>query len=762
MLYKSSSNRLRTALPRRIAGATAALIAVAAVGVAAVGVATSATAADNTTLLDGVTAVGDVAAGGGKVFVAAFDRVVVADASGAVTDTVTGLAGAAGLALDAGGDRLYVALRDSGQVAEIDTGTLQVLRKIDLDGHACPTNLALSGSRLWVGHGCGQWGGGVVTLDVSTTSATVFGVADNMYGAPLVAAAGGVLAIGEAGLSPASFRVYSVNGEQTTLRGTISGDASNLADLAITPDGGLVIAASGYPYSHVGYDTGTLAEVRRYGNFLPYPNAAEISPDGRYLAAGRNGSPDVSIYTVADGTVVNQADNSAGDLVPGNVAFLGMDVFAVLNDWQNNQFYLWRIVGATLPKSAISLTPPASATALDPMTITGRLTLTDGTAPGVQQLKVTRTVPDGTSTTLSATTAADGTFTVTDTPPVSGDLRYDVSWDGNATYQGSNASVTVTVAARAATLTLTGPATGEDGKRLRLSGTLSFDGKAPAQPQTLAVSKTIWNNQVDGITESLPAVTTDSQGAFRIVDTPTQGGRYVYTVSWDVGSQVYAPASATHEIAVSSTDSHVTGQVEQPAYAGEPFRVTGGVSYDVGACQGPTTIHVTRQIANGTVQQRPDVTTNASCTFGFDDIIALPAEVSYTLTWDGNSSHRGSSVTVSGTVQKQPSYIEAAARDYTLLNGERAIIEGKVAGSRTGSIGSKLTLTVNRIGPDGSSVKLRDVSTAADGTFLLRDTPPTVDASTYPQFQYEISWAGNATYEGSSTSVFIYIVPAAG
>ena len=52
------------------------------------------------------------------------------------------------------------------------------------------------------------------------------------------------------------------------------------------------------------------------------------------------------------------------------------------------------------------------------------------------------------------------------------------------------------------------------------------------------------------------------------------------------------------------------------------------------------------------------------------------------------------------------------------------------------------------------------MTTALDGTFTIRDTPPKVDASTYPQFQYEISWAGNPTYEASSTSVFVYIVPA--
>lgn len=747
---------MHTKLYRRIAGATVAAVAVASVGVAA-----SASAEDNTTFLDGVTAVGDVAAAGGKVFVAAMDRIVVADASGAVSDTLTGMTGAAGLAVNAGGDRLYVALRDSREVAEIDTGTLQVVRKVSLDAYECPSNLAIYGTRLWVGYGCDQWGGGVVTFDASAASPTVSGVADNMYGAPLVAAGSGTLAVGEAGLSPAWFRVYSVNGADATLRGQIE-SGSNLGDLAMTPDGSLVISASGYPYHHTAYDTTTLAELRQYGDFLPYPNSAEISPDGRYLAAGRNGSPDVSIYTVATGGLVNDADNTKGDLLAGNLAFLGTDVFAVLQNWgyPTSQYYLWRIAGATLPKSAISLTAPDSATALDPMTVTGRLTLSDGTAPGAQHLDVTRTLPDGSTTALSVTTAADGTFAITDTPPVSGDIRYDVSWTGNATYQASTASVTVPVAARTATLTLTGPATGEDGKRLRLYGTLSFDGKAPAQPQTLTVSKTIWNNQLGGVTESLPSVTTDSQGAFRIVDTPTQGGRYVYTVAWDAGSQVYAPASASLEVAVSSPDSHVTGQVEQPAYVGEPYRVSGGISYDVGDCQGPTTVHVTRRIAGGTAQQRPDVTTNASCSFGFDDILTLPADVSYTLTWDGNSTHNGSSATVTGTVQKQPSYIAATARDYTLLTGDRAVIDGKVAGSRTGSIGAKLTLTVNRIGPDGSTVKLRDVTTAADGTFSFRDTPPKVDPSTYPQFQYDISWAGNATYEGSTTSVVVYIVPA--
>ncbi|MFI6237669.1 hypothetical protein ACIBD9_29245 [Micromonospora sp. NPDC050784] len=412
----------------------------------------------------------------------------------------------------------------------------------------------------------------------------------------------------------------------------------------------------------------------------------------------------------------------------------------------------------TLPTSAIALEAPASATALDPITITGRLTLEDGTDPGVQQVAVNRVVPDETWTTLFTNTAVDGTFTLTDIPPLSGHLRYDAYWFSTENYQGSTASVTVAVAGRAATLTLDGSRIGRDGRQLSLTGTLGLDGKAPGQPQTLAVTRTIWNNRLDGAVQQLPNITTDGRGAFTILDTPTQGGRHVYTVSWD-GDPVYAASSASHEIAVSSPDSHIAGQVAEPAYLGLAFWVTGAVTYDVGVCAGPTVVRVSRRINGGAAQQLPNVTTDASCGFGFDDTVGRTGQVAYTVTWDGDSTHRRTTGTITGTVQKQPSGIEATSPDRTLLNGQQAVIEGKVTDGNAASIGAKLRLTVRRIGPDGSSVDLPRVTTAEDGTFSYRDSPPTMDASTYPQFQYEFSWSGNATYQASNTSVFFYIVP---
>jgi hypothetical protein len=56
---------------------------------AVIGLARAASAADSITLLDGVTRASDLAVGGGHVFVAASDRIVVADTQGTPTTAIT-------------------------------------------------------------------------------------------------------------------------------------------------------------------------------------------------------------------------------------------------------------------------------------------------------------------------------------------------------------------------------------------------------------------------------------------------------------------------------------------------------------------------------------------------------------------------------------------------------------------------------------------------------------------------------------------------
>ncbi|GHJ53129.1 hypothetical protein Nm8I071_24360 [Nonomuraea sp. TT08I-71] len=527
----------------------ASTLTVAASLVAAVA---PASAAGTTALLEGVTSVGDVAAGGGHVFVATEQGVVVADTQGTPTSTIN-LPGAAGLALTPDGTRLYAALRNSNEVAEVATDTLTIVRRIALADNPCPSHLALAGTRLWVGYGCGQAYGGVVGLDVSAADPQPYGLTFNKYGAPVVAAAGGTVVTGELGLGPGSLEVYDVSTTPATRRGEISGHTYGLGDLndiAISADGSTVYSAFNSPDQFDAWDTTTLTRLRSYGADEAgsgIPKSVALSPDGAHLAGGRISGPFVSVFD-ADTTPTYADTNPTGETVPRSLAFSNTDVFSVLRGWSNGQFYLWRLKGALLPPSTLALTPPTEATALAPLTLTGRLALSDGSAPGEQPLVVTRQLPDGTRSTLDGvTTAADGRFTVTDAVPVVGDVRYDVSWDGSAAFRWSSASLTVTVAPHPSSLTLAGPTSGTAGRPLTFTGVLDLGGLTPPAGATIGVWRDV-TNRTGTSTTYLPEVRPASDGSFSFVDAPPTGGQYTYSVYWY--TPVFQAAYASHAVSV--------------------------------------------------------------------------------------------------------------------------------------------------------------------------------------------------------------------
>ncbi|MFI6798436.1 hypothetical protein [Streptosporangium canum] len=518
-----------------------------------------ASAADSTTYLAGVTKGGDVAAGGGRVFVAADNQIVVADAQGALTGAVTGLSGALGLAMAPDGTRLYAALSGSNEVAEIDTAALTITRRIDLAAYPCPSNLSLSGDRLWVGYGCRfTAGGGVLSLDLSATAPEPVTVGVGTYSAPLVAAAGNTLVVGETDINPSDLMVYDVSVTPATLRGEIDGHTYNqgfLNDLAITPDGSMVISVFGSPYQYDGWDTTSLTKIRTYGaepTFDGYPNAVALSPDGSHVAGGRSPAlgAGVALYDTVTAAKTYTNDSSVGEPVAGSLTFSGNDLFSVLKQPSTGRLYLWRLHGATLPASTLTLTAPSSATVLEPFTMTGQLTPANGSAPGTQPLVVTRQLlPNGPSTTLAGvTTAADGKFTVTDTPPAAGNFRYKALWDGSSDSRWSTAVTTISVAKRHPSLTLSGPATGTVGEQLQFSGALDAAGQAPPPGTSLKVHRTV-STDAGTVTTALPAVTPASDGSFSFADTPAESGQYTYTVWW-AGNAMFSSVYASHDVTV--------------------------------------------------------------------------------------------------------------------------------------------------------------------------------------------------------------------
>ncbi|WP_370037653.1 hypothetical protein [Nocardioides sp.] len=90
----------------------------------------------------------------GRVFISqGTDTIVVTDLDGIATDVVTGLPGAAGMALSDDDSTLYVAAYDAGAIGVVDTETL-ALTTIDVGADTCPYDLALSAGMVWFTRVC--------------------------------------------------------------------------------------------------------------------------------------------------------------------------------------------------------------------------------------------------------------------------------------------------------------------------------------------------------------------------------------------------------------------------------------------------------------------------------------------------------------------------------------------------------------------------------------------------------------------------------
>jgi hypothetical protein len=253
------------------------------------------------------------------------------------------------------------------------------------------------------------------------------------------------------------------------------------------------------------------------------------------------------MYDMRTTTQTYRTSASGAWLVTGTLAFSGADVYGVLEEQTSaRRLRLWRAEGAALPASTLVLTAPSTGTALVPFTATGRLALADGSAPGAQPLVVTRKLPDGASATIAdVTTDADGAFTFTDTPPVSGAITYDVLWGGNSDFRWSRALATITVAKHPSSIILSGPETGVVGKQLAFSGVLDAGHQTPPPGALIVVLRTV----PDGGLQVVGTVNTNSDGSFGFVDTPAVGGEYTYEARWD-GNKVFMYTRGTHKITV--------------------------------------------------------------------------------------------------------------------------------------------------------------------------------------------------------------------
>lgn len=387
--------------------------------------------------------------------------ILVTDYSGNTVATIPNEAGAYGLALSSDGSTVYAALHDADAVSAISTGTLSETARYSTGTGTAPYSVACTAGKIWFSYGTAANSAiGSIDPAVSPATVTLAATGDSWYYAPILAAdPDGELVAGEDSISPASLASYDVSGgtvkvlhsQMYLTSGTVT---SNLRDLAITPDGKDVVTASGAPYQHQVFKVADLSADGQY-NSAAYPDSVAIGRDGTVFA-GSDNYYGTSLFVFAPGNpnaIASYTPAPYTDQAPAGVAVTPdeSELFAVTTNVYGNDVTLNIIPNPAQVSSTLSLAGPATAKHGDTVTFTGSLGGPSSLVGG-QTLKVTRTDPaDPNGVTLpSVTTAADGSFSFSDTAPKTpgqdtSKVTYQVSYAGTAHLTASNASASVTV-----------------------------------------------------------------------------------------------------------------------------------------------------------------------------------------------------------------------------------------------------------------------------------------------------------------------------
>jgi hypothetical protein len=382
--------------------------------------------------------------------------ILVTDYAGQTVATIPNEPGATGLALSGDGSTVYAALASGDAVSAISTSTLAETARYATGTGTDPTYVAYTSGKIWFGYGAAAQGG-IGSIDLSTSPATVAlnAAAGSWYAAPMLSATpSGELVAGEPSQSPVELASYDVSSGTAAVlapqKFLTSPEADNMASLQVTPDGKDVVIASGYPYYQQVYRVSDLSVDGTYPTTF-YPNSVSISADGSVAAGTFSGSNEIFVFGPGGSTPLNTYNFGSNWLAPDGAALSpdGSELFAVTTAGGPTGAPSLNIIpGPEQTPSTLSLTGPAKAKPRQPITLSGTL---GGTSPyaGGQTLHVTRIdkAHPGGVTLPDVTTAADGSFSFTDTPPkhTVGTVTYTVSYAGDAHLTASSASFSVTI-----------------------------------------------------------------------------------------------------------------------------------------------------------------------------------------------------------------------------------------------------------------------------------------------------------------------------
>ena len=255
------------------------------------------------------------------------------------------------------------------------------------------------------------------------------------------------------------------------------------------------------------------------------------------VQAGGTGTADLTATTAADGTFT-LTDTPAA---PGTYTYTASYPGSAAIEPASATF----TASVTLTGSFLTLTAPPTVIAGNQFTLTGALGVDSGSPPSGEVVDITRTVAGSAPAHLTAVTAADGTFSLTQKVTTPGTYTYDASYAGDAGTTPTTATVKVTVKLNTSTLVLNGPASRVvPGKSFTLGGILVFGAGYPPAGSAITVTRTR-----PGMPATRFTVTTSGNGDFTITDTLTRLGTYTYTGTY-AGSATSTRSASVRAVTV--------------------------------------------------------------------------------------------------------------------------------------------------------------------------------------------------------------------
>jgi hypothetical protein len=407
---------------------------------------------------------------------AASNSILVTDYSGQTVATIANESGADGLALSSDGTTVYAALTTGDAISAISTSTLTETARYATGTGTDPTYVAYTGGKIWFGYGAagatGPTGIGSVDPSISPAAVTLNATNDppnTWNSAPILASSpNGELVAGQPLLIGIRMASYDVSAGSVAAPAYGFLNASVLESLQITPDGQDVVVASDSPDYHQILQVSDLSEVGEYPTTTAptglgtasAPDAVSIASDGTVAAGvGKGNTNEVFVFASGGSTPLNTYSfgptkiGASNSLASDGVAITpdGSDLFAITGiNLLGSQPILHIIPNPEQAASTLSVTGPATAGKREAITLTGALGGTSNYVGG-QTLQVTRidpADPDGIAL-PDVTTAANGSFSFTDTPPNANadtaTVTYTVSYAGDAHLTASTATVSVKV-----------------------------------------------------------------------------------------------------------------------------------------------------------------------------------------------------------------------------------------------------------------------------------------------------------------------------